>query len=370
MTRYHIRHLLCNLISAVVIIFLAAAPPALAQESKDKKDIVALRTGAENGNVQDQSDLGFRYSSGDGISKNVPEAVKWWRKAADQGDTDSQYMLGATYYDGDEGIPKDYAEALKWNKKAAAQGESGSLRMLGDAYFEGCGVPKDNVKAHAWYSLALAAGNKYAGKTIIFLEEEMTQVQIAESQRQAKEWQTVINTQKKADGAIQNTGDPDVPDMTARTASSGRKPTKTSEDNNQGEQAAPQQAKQHERNGAPKDLPPPHSKDFMSAEEIRHNMVSLQGKIVKIQFSAANLKQLDDGSYWCNVADAGVTIPKDLGEKWFAKKPYKYPEVMYVLVGSGEMINEFGKVSKGVILTPVGRAIKERGLGSAYEYIW
>lgn len=365
----HIKFLLCNLISAVAIILLTSAPRALAEELKDK-DIVALRTGAENGNVQDQSDLGFRYSNGEGVPKNVPEAVKWWRKAADQGDTDSQYMLGATYYDGDEGIPKDYAEALKWNKKAAAQGESGSLAMLGDAYFDGCGVPKDNVKAHAWYNLALAAGNKYAGKPMIFLEEEMTQVQIAESQRQAKEWQAIINTQKKADGTIQNTSDPDVPNKTARTASSGRKTIKTSEDDNQGEQAAPQQAKQHEPNGASKDLPPPHSKDFISAEEIRHNMVSLQGKIVKVQFSAANLKQLDDGSYWCNIADAGVTIPKDLGEKWFAKKPYKYPQVMYVLVGSGEMINEYGKISKGVILTPVGRLLKERGLGRSYEYVW
>jgi hypothetical protein len=233
--------LLCNLISAVVITFLAADPRALAQESKDKKDILALRLGAENGNAEDQDELGFRYANGDGVPKNVSEAVKWWRKAAEQGQVDSQYMLGATYIDGDEGIPKDYAEALNWNKKAAAKGHAGSLAMLGDTYSEGYGVPKDNVKGYAWYSLAVAAGDESAGKFLNLLEEEMTQAQITEGQRQAKEWQAVINTQKKggdartadvsgakkkADEAIQNTG-VDVPILNARTASSGRKTVKS-----------------------------------------------------------------------------------------------------------------------------------------------
>jgi hypothetical protein len=59
MKRDHIRFLLCNLISAVAFIFLPPAPYALAEESKDKKDIVALRTGAEIGIAEDQDEQMF-----------------------------------------------------------------------------------------------------------------------------------------------------------------------------------------------------------------------------------------------------------------------------------------------------------------------
>jgi hypothetical protein len=108
----------------------------------------------------------------------------------------------------------------------------------------------------------------------------------------------------------------------------------------------------------------------MSVVEIQHNMISLEGKVVKIGFFPENLKQQDDGSYWCNTSVAGVTIPQELGQKWFAKRPYKHPKEMYVLVGTGEMVNQYGAVSKGVILTPVGRLLKEHGLGRSFEYTW
>jgi len=55
------------------------------------------------------------------VSKNRPEAIKWFRRAAEQGDTDSQFNLGQFYISG-KGVPKDSAEAAKWFRKAAEQG--------------------------------------------------------------------------------------------------------------------------------------------------------------------------------------------------------------------------------------------------------
>ena len=49
------------------------------------------------------------------------EAVKWYRKAAEQGHARAQYSLGFMYYNG-RGVPQDYAEAMKWYRKAADQG--------------------------------------------------------------------------------------------------------------------------------------------------------------------------------------------------------------------------------------------------------
>jgi uncharacterized protein len=46
------------------------------------------------------------------------EAIKWYRKAADQG---FQSNLGIRYETG-HGVAQDYAEAVKWHRKATERG--------------------------------------------------------------------------------------------------------------------------------------------------------------------------------------------------------------------------------------------------------
>ena len=56
----------------------------------------------------------------------------WYRKAAEQGDSDAQCNLGCCYHMG-SGVAKDQAEAVGWYRKAAEQGNSAaqvSLRLL------------------------------------------------------------------------------------------------------------------------------------------------------------------------------------------------------------------------------------------------
>jgi TPR repeat protein len=53
------------------------------------------------------------YNSGEGVPRDNAEAVKWYSKAAEQGDANAQYNLGLMYNSG-EGIPRDDAEAVKW----------------------------------------------------------------------------------------------------------------------------------------------------------------------------------------------------------------------------------------------------------------
>ncbi len=61
------------------------------------------------------------YEDGLGVKTNKAWAVKWYRKAAEQGDVGSQFNLGNCYHNGD-GVPKDFAEAAKWYRKAAKKG--------------------------------------------------------------------------------------------------------------------------------------------------------------------------------------------------------------------------------------------------------
>jgi TPR repeat protein len=55
--------------------------------------------------------------------------VKWYRKAAEQGDAFAQNNLGYMYQYG-YGVTKDYAEAVKWYRKAAEQGDADAKANL------------------------------------------------------------------------------------------------------------------------------------------------------------------------------------------------------------------------------------------------
>ena len=53
-------------------------------------------------------------------------------------------------YDQGYGVPQDYAEAMKWFRKAAEQGDADAQYNLGVMHAQGYGVPQDFVLAHMW----------------------------------------------------------------------------------------------------------------------------------------------------------------------------------------------------------------------------
>ena len=56
-------------------------------------------------------------ANGEGVPEDDREAVKWYRKAAEQGDALAQNNLGLMYANG-EGVPEDDREAVKWYQRA------------------------------------------------------------------------------------------------------------------------------------------------------------------------------------------------------------------------------------------------------------
>ena len=65
--------------------------------------------------------MGIRYKEGRGVAQNYKEAVKWFQKAAEQGNVDAQVSLGARHAFG-EGTPKNFIRAHMWFVIAASQG--------------------------------------------------------------------------------------------------------------------------------------------------------------------------------------------------------------------------------------------------------
>ena len=85
----------------------------------------------------------------DGVAKDEKEAVKWYTKAAEQGDAVGQRLLGWCYLNG-TGVAKDEKEAVKWFTKSAEQGDAEAQYNLGMCYDLGKGVTQDRKEAVKW----------------------------------------------------------------------------------------------------------------------------------------------------------------------------------------------------------------------------
>lgn len=126
-------------------------------------------------------------------TRDYIQAVKWYRKAADQGHAGAQNGLGEMYENG-RGISRDYIQAAKWYRKAAKQGDFSAQHNLGKLYSSGRGVSQDNVRALMWLNLAAEhMYSKFPSRDRLEedrdeLIEKMTPAQIAEAQGLAGEW--------------------------------------------------------------------------------------------------------------------------------------------------------------------------------------
>ena len=145
------------------------------------------RKAVDQGNSRAQYNLGLMYIYGLGVAKDRAEARKWFQKAADQGHKDAESQLrelgvvsfspsspasvvdyakkGDAYYYGD-GVPRNYEEAVKWYKMAAEQGDASAQSLLGHLYKIGRGVASDYEQAIKWYKKAADQGHEGAKKEL------------------------------------------------------------------------------------------------------------------------------------------------------------------------------------------------------------
>ena len=95
--------------------------------------------GSRSGHRRNSVQPGRHVHKGEGIPPNFSEAVKWFRKAADQNYAAAQYNLGIMYLKG-EGVSPDSSTAVKWYRQAAEQGVSAAQYAMGAMYARGEGV--------------------------------------------------------------------------------------------------------------------------------------------------------------------------------------------------------------------------------------
>ncbi len=116
-----------------------------------------FRKVADQGEVLSQTLLGAMHFTGNGVAPDAKQAVYWFQKAADQDYAPAQYFLGAMYTNGD-GVARDAKQAVYWWKKSADLGFAPAQYNLGLKYANGDGVAHDVKQAAYWYQKAADQG--------------------------------------------------------------------------------------------------------------------------------------------------------------------------------------------------------------------
>lgn len=120
---------------------------------------------AQKGNASAQYSIGWAYSQGDGVEKNMNEAISWMLKAANQDYSPAMLALGVFYVQG-TGIGTNDWEAVKWLKRLVDKKEddaiyAGGLYMLGLCELNGRGIQKNESDAFNHFFLSATNKNSY-----------------------------------------------------------------------------------------------------------------------------------------------------------------------------------------------------------------
>jgi hypothetical protein len=136
---------------------------ALAQSGgqAEPKDVSDLRKAAEQGDVESQRALAFNYQIGFHVKKNDAEAINWYRKAAEQGNFLATSNL-FTYCKGGKITKQDCADVAKWLRAFANRDDARAAEAqcdLGDLLETGLGVYQNYAEAAQMYQRCAAPGN-------------------------------------------------------------------------------------------------------------------------------------------------------------------------------------------------------------------
>ncbi|MBD5280075.1 MAG: sel1 repeat family protein [Bacteroides sp.] len=121
----------------------------------------------EDSDISAQKHLGYVYET----LKDYDNALAYYVKSANGGNTHAMLNLARLYYTGD-GVNKDYKEAIKWLRKAAEYDSGVAMYNLGYMYLKGKGTEKSTDTALRWYKAAAAKGHKGAQKAVDILSKD------------------------------------------------------------------------------------------------------------------------------------------------------------------------------------------------------
>lgn len=116
----------------------------------EREELAPLIPRALAGDAEAQHELGIKYVHLSDATIHQNKAKYWLGLAANAGLVKSQIVYGALLYNDDRD-----AEAIEWYKKAAETGNSEAQYRVGIAYADGIGVEESRDEAIKWLTLAV-----------------------------------------------------------------------------------------------------------------------------------------------------------------------------------------------------------------------
>ncbi len=108
---------------------------------------------ARSGDAVAQLELGERYMAGEGLTKDVWQALRWMQTSSDNGYARAHRRF-AMFYDDFLGAEASIVISCAYHLRAARVGEPESHYVVGVRYRDGIGFERDPIEAYAWLSLA------------------------------------------------------------------------------------------------------------------------------------------------------------------------------------------------------------------------
>ena len=102
--------------------------------------------------------VGWAYFTAEGVRRDYVKSFRWCMGAAEQGYPSAEGMLGSFYVmarPAHRACELDPAEAARWYRLAAEHGNSGGGYNLASQYLRGYGVERSAAQAYVWASLAV-----------------------------------------------------------------------------------------------------------------------------------------------------------------------------------------------------------------------
>lgn len=125
---------------------------------------------AKEGDPKAQFNVGLIYAEGKGVNKDIYQAMEWYKKAAEQGNTAAQYNLSKLISQRpDSKDPRAQERVRYWLEKAAEGGRKEAVNDLALLYLKGDGVKKNEVKAFELFKKAAGMGDPAAELNVALL---------------------------------------------------------------------------------------------------------------------------------------------------------------------------------------------------------
>ncbi len=146
--------------------------------------------------------LGFIFSNGvDGVEIDKAKAVSYYLRAAKLGYGGSQNNLAWAYFKGD-GVDKNLYEAIYWATKATERGDYFSYGSLGAIRLDTDVFVRDDVETYKWLKLGtdlMPEGNAKASDLSLLekVKSRMSEEQIKEGDKLVKDWKPLQQSQSQ-----------------------------------------------------------------------------------------------------------------------------------------------------------------------------